>query len=58
MSWRSREPPKEPKGGPHLLPLAITTGAYAVTPLLSQALSKALRVYFTYPWRLHYLNRN
>lgn len=44
MSWRSREPPKEPKVGPHLLPFAITTGAYTVTPLLSQALSKALLV--------------
>ena len=44
VSWRSREAPKEPKVGPHLLPFAITTGAYAVTPLLSQALSKALLV--------------
>lgn len=36
--------PQRAQGGPHLLPLAITTGAYAVAPLLSQALSKALLV--------------
>lgn len=58
MSWRSRGPPQRAQGGPHLLPFSVTTGAYAVSPLLSQALGKALLVYFTSPWRLHYLNRN